>query len=625
MIAPMARCAARPLTCGVALLAVSLGALARGGEGPSSIAASPDGKTVYVGLEDGGGGMAVVDPSGLAPVRVLTSPGPGPVRGVAVAEGGQTLIAAGGTLPGWLAWIDAATGDVKRRVALGHSPRAPVVSANGSPRVWVLEPFDGRLVELDGATGKLVRRIAVGREPFAMARTPDGKTLVIANLLPAGQADQGVVASTVTLVDTASGTTRSVVLPNGSTAARGVAVSPDGSQAVVTHLIGRFHMPASQLDRGWMMTNAVSIVDLTTESLVGTALLDEIDRGAANPWGVAVSGDGSRIVVTHAGTHELSVIDRPALLKKLAETKPPAIPPANDLAFLVGLRTRVRLNADVPATGEPLLQGPRDAVMIGNDVFTPVHFANVLARMPLDASAAGAVVTLPLGPSSSPDTPERRGERLFQDATVCFQGWQSCASCHPDTRADGLNWDLLNDSLGNPKNTKSLLLAMQTPPSMFLGVRADAPTAVRAGFHHILFAEPTTDQAKAVDAYLQALKPDPGPALVGEDRALGEAARRGQALFESARLRCAHCHPAPLYTDLKMHDVATRGPRDRTDRFDTPTLVEAWRTAPYLHDGRYASFEALFREGRHGLPKDDGQAGLSDAELADLIAFLRSI
>ena len=35
----------------------------------------------------------------------------------------------------------------------------------------------------------------------------------------------------------------------------------------------------------------------------------------------------------------------------------------------------------------------------------------------------------------------RRGEILFHDASDCFERWQSCASCHPDARADGLNWD----------------------------------------------------------------------------------------------------------------------------------------------------------------------------------------
>ena len=49
----------------------------------------------------------------------------------------------------------------------------------------------------------------------------------------------------------------------------------------------------------------------------------------------------------------------------------------------------------------------------------------------------------------------RRGEFYFHNATICLEGWQSCSSCHPDGRADGLNWDLLNDGYDNPKNTRA--------------------------------------------------------------------------------------------------------------------------------------------------------------------------
>ena len=36
----------------------------------------------------------------------------------------------------------------------------------------------------------------------------------------------------------------------------------------------------------------------------------------------------------------------------------------------------------------------------------------------------------------------------------------SCATCHPDGRSDGLNWDLLNDGIGNPKNEGTKLFQL---------------------------------------------------------------------------------------------------------------------------------------------------------------------
>ena len=215
----------------------------------------------------------------------------------------------------------------------------------------------------------------------------------------------------------------------------------------------------------------------------------------------------------------------------------------------------------------------------------------------------------------------RKGERFFHDASVCFQQWQSCASCHPgEARVDALNWDLLNDGMGNPKNTKSLLLSYETPPTSATGVRADAMTSTRAGIRHILFNVVPEEDAAAVDAYLKALKQVSSPRLV--DGALSPAAERGKAVFEMAK--CGNCHPAPLFADLKSHRVGTGRGREVETRFDTPTLVEIWRTAPYLHDGRaqtLAEMLTTFNEGNlHG-----ETAGLSAEQLRDLVEYVLSL
>ncbi len=105
--------------------------------------------------------------------------------------------------------------------------------------------------------------------------------------------------------------------------------------------------------------------------------------------------------------------------------------------------------------------------MYGSQLYVAEYFTDSVAAvaLPLPADVAAAVRSLPLGPKPQ-WTEVRRGEMLFHDGCLCHHGWQSCASCHPNGRVDALNWDLLNDGEGNPKNTKSLLLSHQTPPSM---------------------------------------------------------------------------------------------------------------------------------------------------------------
>ena len=62
----------------------------------------------------------------------------------------------------------------------------------------------------------------------------------------------------------------------------------------------------------------------------------------------------------------------------------------------------------------------------------------------MDAATGKLQGAISLG--TQPDA-VRRGEILFHDAAHCFQRWNSCTSCHPNARVDGLNWDLLNDVL----------------------------------------------------------------------------------------------------------------------------------------------------------------------------------
>jgi len=231
----------------------------------------------------------------------------------------------------------------------------------------------------------------------------------------------------------------------------------------------------------------------------------------------------------------------------------------------------------------------------------------------------------------------RRGEMLFNDASLCFQQWQSCVSCHPDGRADALNWDLLNDGIGNPKNTKSLLLAHETPPAMITGVRDRAEVAVRSGIRHIQFAVRPEKDAVAIDEYLKSLKAIPSPYLARSPASrrktlgprtrgqvngkLSKAGRRGRKIFK--RAGCASCHSGPLYTDLQKYDVGIGKDLDKDRQFDTPTLVEVWRTAPYLYDGRAATIKEVLTthnpDDKHGVTSN-----LTEAEINDLAEFVLS-
>lgn len=173
---------------------------------------------------------------------------------------------------------------------------------------------------IDLNSGKLIKTIPVEREPVAATLNKTGNYLLVVNYLPSGPSNTDKVSTEISVIDTDKlSLAKRITLPDGSTGAQGICISPDGRLAYVTHILTRYKLPTTQLSRGWMNNNALSIIDLEKLELLNTVLLDNVEQGAANPWQPICSDDGLYLCVTHAGSNELSIINPNALKDKLAE------------------------------------------------------------------------------------------------------------------------------------------------------------------------------------------------------------------------------------------------------------------------------------------------------------------
>ncbi len=552
----------------------------------------------------------------------------GEPTGLAIAPDGERLWVSE-DFAGTVAEIDIGERRVARRLEVG--PRPLGVAVTGVSRRLVVANSVGHDVSvIDLDTGAALPRIRVPREPFFVAATPDGPTALAGNLLPAGTPaapDHAACVSVLRVAGDAADValTGNIRLPTGSTAVRHVRVSGDGRWAYVAHTVGRFHTPATQLERGWINTNALSIIDLVAGELHATVLLDSIDRGATDPWGIALSPDGAEIWITLRGTHELARVELRRLHALLAGVEAVEdgawrqvhndprlrLELVNDVTAL----TRAGLVERVPLTG----RGPRGIAISTDGSFLVVACYYSGDLIVVDTARRAVVRSIPLGPRAMPDA-VRRGEELFHDATISFQAWLSCSTCHPDRgRNDALRWDLPNDGLGTPQMTRSLLLSALVAPTTARGVRADFDASVTAGFR-FLNAHPDPQRVDDVKAYLASLRAERSPVLAA-DGSLTPAQTRGREIFEG-RGGCTRCHSGPLRTDLEPHDVGSAGRDEPGGRvFFTPKLVELYRTAPYLHDGRAPDLFSIFREhdpeGKHGRA-----SRLSDEELHALVEYL---
>ena len=499
---------------------------------------------------------------------------------------------------GHLQIISLETGKQETAIATGSGACYPIFGPD-KKHIYVCNQFQNTVSEVDPAIHQVIRSVKVLREPKSALFSKDGEYLFVTNFLPAQRADVDYVAACVSVIRMSDFTkVKDIQLANGSNALRGICMTPDGKYIYISHNLGRFTVPTSQLQQGWMNTSAFSIIDVAKQEFIGAVVVDEPERGAAGIWSIVCNDE--TLFITHSGTHEISVIDHKAMLDKFLNY-PNKSMLDYDLRFLYGLRKRIPLEGN----------GPRKMIMENGKLYIPTYFADILNIV--DAQTC-EIATVNLNPDRE-ESAENKGERYFNDASHCFQNRQSCNGCHPgDARTDGMNWDLMNDGVGNSKNCKSLLFSHPTPPSMISGIRETAEWAVRAGFKFIQFFDITEEDAVCVDAYLKSLRPVPSPYLV--DGELSDLAKEGRKIFE--KLNCTECHSGPYYTDLKMHRIGEDIEFEKG--WDTPTLREVWRTAPYLFDGRAATMEEVFEIHKHGIDKK-----VSKKEIKALTEYVNSL
>ncbi len=506
--------------------------------------------------------------------------------------------------------------------------------------LWIGQYGLNRVKVVDLSNGRINYTIDLPSLPWDIQIVPGQNMVLVANQIPANPANGPQSTTGITLIDLdTKNKIRDILLPHGSSNLRHLEISANGKWAYGVHTRGKTAIPTSQLENGWVNTNMLSIIDLENREWYTTVILDQMKKGAANPWDVVYNeGDGS-LLVSLEGVNELATVSicglhgyleggkmPPNLMKNMAEAytqynvweeiknhpcKRTMLMDQISALYAARLIEREKIP----------LQAPRGMDLSGDGELLAIagYYSGAIC---LQDMKNGEVRLISLGEQSEPDQ-VREGEIWFHDATTSLESWLGCATCHPHGRNDGLNWDLLNDGIGNPKNTKSLVLSEQTPPVMWSGVRARAKIAVVAGFHFINFYEATEEKIEAVKAYIASLSPEKSPyaKLQETDETYRKSIERGKTLFTDRG--CMECHTPPLYTDKNTYEFKVADERG-INKFDVPTMTELWRTGPFWHDGRKQTLEAVMKD--PDLSPCGGAAGdLNKQDLEDLSNFLLSL
>ncbi len=581
---------------------------------PTSLAPSLNGRKLYVAGATGRMVMEVDISSGLGTVsRTLMLPKE-PTGLVVSPDGNSIYVTCASELrpDGEVFVVSTAGFTLERSFSAGHSARSPIIGPDNRT-LYICNQFKNLVSIYNALTGALVDTVHVIREPFSAAITPDGTRLLVTNFLPLARTrhEDSVACGIVTFINTAARSVEAnVELTSGAQSLAGICVSKDGKYAYVSHILSMFNMTPLRHKRGnWTNMNAVSVVDILNKCNVDVMTLDRENAGAADPW--AVSCDSHVLCIVTAGSQAIHVMKLDSLHQALSMTEQPRNLSKN-LTFARKFTRQRKLT----------VKGPQSITIIGRRAYIGGYFSDSLEVVDIAYIDTKLLGCFPLGPPKAWDK-LRSGEFYFSDATrMGIEQWQSCVSCHPFGRMDGLKWDLNNDGSGNFKNAKSLLYAHITPPVMWTGVRDSAELAVRAGVANILMTNPASVQTETsdIDAYLKSKRHVPSPFL--EHGRLNAAAKRGKDVF--AKMQCNTCHvPENYYTDMKLYAGLKSendfGPRDGS--WDTPTLIETWRTAPYMHDGRFLDMKELFS----GETGHEIFQSITTQELDDLLVFLKSL
>jgi YVTN family beta-propeller protein len=585
----------------------------RAGSSNSLMDVSPDGKKLLVTNSDNGS-VSIVDtvarkvvhevPVGDKP-EGATWVGNGPLAVITVYRDHR------------LAFVDTEQGKVVATLDVPPEPYGIVATRDGK-RAYVTHEYPGLVTEIDLEKRTILRQMKAGSMVRGIALAPDEKRVYVTEFYTAWLHALDLASGKV--VDTWKGSSSKDNL------ARHVELHPTRPKAYVSHIRSRIEV----IDGNGSIFPHLTIYTLVpkeSKKKRSTSIGMDTYNGVyvvTNPWEAAISPDGKRLYTIYAGTNDMNV-------SRVIDDDYQEIDRIG-FAVRVGQNPRaVRVSPD----------GQFVYILNALDFTVTVHDPNMRRLDTITVCAP-------------PKTPEWvRGKILFNTANrpLTRQRWIACSSCHPDGHPDGRVW---NNPEGMRK-TPALMGLAHTHPlhwsadrdevqdfeytirGKLMGGRGllDGPLTPKRGFEPTELKEKLRGRSRDLDdlaIYTNSFTFTLSPHIPAPGK-LSPAAERGKALFFNKEVACASCHKGPYYTDssltrpFNLHDVGT-GEDDPGEkigaRYDTPTLLGVYRTAPYLHHGKAKTLHEVLTTCNKG-DKHGKTSHLRPSEIDDLVAFLKSL
>jgi YVTN family beta-propeller protein len=593
---------------------------------PLEVLLSPDGARLYV-LCQQSEEVRVLDAATYAVMKTIAV-GRVP-RGFSLSPDGTRLFVTN-SWDDTLSVIDTRTLAVTATWPVGAEPSS-VVEDRAGKRLFVANRISNDVAVLDAQTGAEEKRLLAGRGSSYLTLSPDGSRIYATHVYPNPPHvrtefdNRTAPESEITVIDTARAAVVDRMPLDRIAGVFHLAFSSDGRLGAVAEYHPKNLVPLAHLEHGGAFAYTLTIFGADVGKTSIEVPLDELERYASQPFGVAIAPDKSRIYVTIGGSECVIVIDVPRLMRFI-HTRPR--PQSGSFAY------DLSASANYVVARIPVGHNPRGLALTrdGRKLFVANRLEDTISVIDTRSNRVAATITL-AGPKTISE--QRHGEQTFYTARQSFQGQIGCASCHIDSTFDGLTWDLEPDGFGRDIVDNKMLEGVKgTEPYKWNGGNPNIPTECGPRTEKYFWRSENYDNLTLADlvVYIRNMPTRPNRwKLPGHE--MTPAQERGRALFTRSvdkfgkpiieYNRCSYCHSGPKGTNQKLFDVGTRKPTDNSGILKSPPLTEIALTSPYLHDGSARTLEEIWTvynpEDKHGRTND-----LTKDELNDLIEYLRT-
>jgi YVTN family beta-propeller protein len=589
---------------------------------PFKLAPSRDGKYLYVVAEEGNA-LLVVDTEKnkvIKEIKVGVRP-----HSVVVSRDGKTAYVSNQWSDN-VSVIDLEKYIVTDTLKTGGGPAGLILSADGNT-LYSANSFSSDLSVIDLTSGVERNRLSTGNNPTGVQISPDGSLVLVTSRRTLGLPYGDTLRCELTVVNDKNQRIAERLDIKQAYMMENIAFTPSGDLAIIPLIRPKNNVPTIQVERGWMMTGGIGIVEQKPSGRIIQLLLDEPNAYYADPYDIAITPDGKKAFVSHAGVDRISVIDIDAVRKLISES---------DDRMLTAYSNYLGISSRIVLKRIPTGANPKGMALSpdGKKLYVAEHLEDRIAVISTESLETIGNISLG-GPRRI--TVAREGRRLLNNAGHTFQSQYSCYTCHPDTHEDGLVYNMASKDMGrNMTNTQSLRNIGDTPPYKWNGKNQSIYKQDGMRFSTVLTRNEAFSykELDAITAYIMSGVPNPPNLLCNPDGKLTEAQKRGREIFQRTHdnkgfeipvfNRCITCHPAPYFTNKKMTGVGTLAATDDSILFDVPHLNNIVFSPPYLHDGRAATLEEIWtlygKTEEHGAVND-----LTKTQLNDLIEYLKSL